>query len=166
MNKHNVLQFNVIPEGKKAWLNYKHYMELKVIFEAVDIPTSEIDITNNQYFQLYHFLTNIAKLVVPMNKVAIHFNAFALIRRGYKIEEITVEEYQKILTLMDGLETVNIDDTVLHDFGGHRNLYNHLTRNMGLFVKQGRGYVWHRAKDLVENHEKTYVSKQQNNTKC
>jgi len=89
-----------------------------------------------------------------MNEAALHFNAFALIRRGYKVEEITAEEYEQLSTLLADVEQADIDDIELNDFGGHRDLYQMLTSKMGLSVKQGRGPVWHRARDLVERYEK------------
>jgi hypothetical protein len=153
MNKEEILRLNAIPDGKEAWLNYDHYQELKRIFERVNIPSNDKIITDRQYFQLYDFLTNTAKLQVPKNEFAIHFNAFALIRRGYKIEEITSEEYEQLFTLMDDLDQADLEDMELNDFGGHRNLYNYLTKKMGLSVKKGRGPVWHRAKALVDKYE-------------
>jgi len=92
-----------------------------------------------------------------MNEQALHFNAFALIRRGYKIEEITDEEYQHLLRLMDQVDPAEIDDLALYEYGGHRNLYNYLTKAMGLWVEKGRGPVWHRAKALVDQYEATHI---------
>jgi len=96
-----------------------------------------------------------------LNESAIHFNAFVLIRRGYQIEEITVEEYNQLLRLRDGVAEAHIDDMALYEFGGHRDLYNYLTNRMGLSVQKGRGLVWHRAKALIDKHEERqlYISK-------
>jgi hypothetical protein len=155
MNKEEILQFNVIPEGKEAWLSYDHYQELKQIFEKVKLPANDKGIMDKAYFQLYDFLTNTAKLQVPKNEFALHFNAFALIRRGSKIEEITDEEYNQLLQLLAEVDQADIADMALAEFGGHRNLYSYLTKKMGLSVKQGRGPVWHRAKALVDKYEMT-----------
>lgn len=54
---------------------------------------------------------------------------------------------------MDGLEQPTIDDTDLYDVGGHRELYNYLTKGMGISVQKGRGPAWHRANDLIEKFE-------------
>jgi hypothetical protein len=156
MNKEEVLRLNVIPDGKEAWLSYDHYQELKEIFESVKLPSNDKTIMDRQYFQLYDFLTNKAKLQIPMNESAIHFNAFALIRRGYKTEEITSEEYTQLLQLVDEADQAVLEDMELYEFGGHRNLYNFLTKKMGLSVKKGRGPVWHRAKVLVDKYEITH----------
>jgi len=88
-----------------------------------------------------------------MNVEAIHFNAFVLIRRGYKVEEITEKEYTDLLRLMNGIEQPDPDDMELHEFGGHRNLYDYLTTNLGVSVQKGRGPVWTRARRLVEGYE-------------
>lgn len=152
MNREEILKLNVIPDGKDAWLSYDRYQELKSLFEAVNPPASDKDIVDSQYTQLHHFLANIAKLHVPLNEFAIHFNAFALIRRGYQIEEITAEEYHQLLYLMDGLEQAHSYDMALYKFGGHRDLYDFLTKRMGLSVQKGRGPVWHRAKALIDKY--------------
>ncbi|MDM8520035.1 hypothetical protein QUF64_08310 [Anaerolineales bacterium HSG6] len=152
MNREDILKLNVIPDGKAAWLSYDRYQELKTLFEAVNAPLSDKDIVDTQYFQLHHFLINIAKLHVPLNECTIHFNAFSLIRRGYHIEEITANEYGQLLLMMDGVQEAHSDDMALYEFGGHRDLYNYLTKRMGLSVQQGRGPVWHRAKALINNH--------------
>ena len=153
MNKDTILHLNVLPEGKEAWLSYDQYQELKQVFEAVELPSDEGDIQSEAYLKLYDFLTNVAHLSVPMKEEAIHFNAFALIRRGYKIEEITDEEYEQLLELMATADQANIDDMSLYDFGRHRDLYNFLTHKMGLSVRAGRGPVWHRAKDLLNHYQ-------------
>ena len=152
VNTETILQLNVVPEGKKAWLSYDQYHELKRLFDTVSPFDSEM---NGEAFRLYDFLTNIAKLHVPMTVEAIHFNAFVLIRRGYKVEEVTEKEYQDLLCLMNGLEHPDPDDMELHEFGGHRNLYVYLTTQMGISVQAGRGPVWARAKGLVEEYEKS-----------
>lgn len=160
MNREEILKLNVIPDGKEAWLSYERYNELKALFEMVGVPSNDKNINDTHYIQLHHFLTNIAKLSVPLNEFAVHFNAFALIRRGYQIEEITEEEYNQLLSLINGIEEAHIDDMALYEFGGHRDLYNFLTKRMGLLVKKGRGPVWHRAKALVDKYvERQHGSK-------
>ena len=82
MNKADILQLIVIPDGQEAWLSYDHYLELKRLFEAAPLPSTEETIDNRLYIDLYRFLTEVAGLDLPFNEAAIHFNAFALIRRG------------------------------------------------------------------------------------
>lgn len=147
MNAETLLQLNVVPEGKTAWLSYDQYQELKRLFEAVAPFSQEMDAVA---FRLHAFLTNVARLDVPMNVETLHFNAFVLLRRGYKAEEITEKEHLALLQLMDGLEQPDPDDMDLHEMGGHRALFNYLTKEMGLSVQPGRGPVWYRAKRLVE----------------
>ena len=156
MNKEEILQLNVIPDGKAAWLSYDQYQELKWIFERLQLPSPDPASLDRPYFQLYDFLTHTAQLPVPMHEAALHFNAFALIRRGYQIEEIRSEEYQQLLQLMAEVDPADIEDLDLDEFGGHRNLYNYLTQQMGLSVEAGRGPVWHRAKALVDKYELTH----------
>jgi len=74
---------------------------------------------------LYEFLTKTANLPVPRNEVAIHVNAFALIRRGYHIEDMTAEEYQQLLQLMEDADSADREDMALYEYGGHRNLYDY-----------------------------------------
>ncbi len=150
MNTDTLLQQNLVPEGKKAWLTYAQYQELKRLFEAVSPFTPEMDVAA---FRLHHFLTQVAGLVdVPISLETLHFNAFVLLRRGYKPEEITYKEYTDLLRLFDGLEQPDPDDMDLHDMGGHRALYNYLTIQLGIYVEPGRGPVWFRAKRLLETH--------------
>ncbi|MCB0174930.1 MAG: hypothetical protein KDJ97_30755 [Anaerolineae bacterium] len=153
MNKSELLQLNVIPEGKAAWLSYEQYLELKRLFEAVPLPSAEETTDNLAYLALHRFLSEIAGLQLAPDEAAIHFNAFALIRRGYKIEAITLEEYKQLRRLMAGLEQPDIDDVDLYETGGHHALYDYLTRGMGLTVQPGRGPAWHRAKVLIEKYE-------------
>ena len=72
-----------VPEGKEAWLSNDQYLELKRLFDQVSPFASEMD---GEAFSLYDFFDecNVAKLNAPMTIDSIHFNAFVLIRRGYK----------------------------------------------------------------------------------
>ncbi len=153
MNKAEVLQLNVLPEGKEPWLSYDNYQELRRLFETMPLPSNESAAAGSQYIYLYRFLTKVAGLELPINEAAIHFNAFALIRRGYNVEEITQEECEHLLRLMDGLEQPEAGDTDLYDTGGHRELYNYLTKGMGLSVQKGRGPAWHRANALIKKYK-------------
>ena len=153
MNKLDFLQYNVLPEGKEPWLSYDEYQKLKSLFEAVPLPASEGTSVGSQYVYLHRFLTEVAGLEIPQNEAFIHFNAFALIRRGYKVEPITQQEYEHLHRLIDGLEEATEDDVDLNETGGHRELFNYLSKGMGLSVQKGRGPAWHRAKLLIEKYE-------------
>ena len=59
---------------------------------------------------------------------------------------------------MVGLEQPGIDDTDLYETGGHRDLYNYLTKGMGLSVQPGRGPAWHRAQALIKKYEDECVT--------
>ena len=74
-----------------------------------------------------------------METASIHFNAFTLLRRGYKVEEIAEMEYKALTRLMAGLEQPDKNDLDLYETGGHRDLYTYLTRIIGLFVQPRRG---------------------------
>lgn len=41
MNKAEILQLNVIPEGQEAWLSCDNFLELKRLVEALPLPTTE-----------------------------------------------------------------------------------------------------------------------------
>ena len=153
MNKNELLQLNVLPEGQKPWLNYDQYQTLKCLFEAVPLPSHEETTDNSDYIALHWFLTEVTGLELPLKEASIHFNAFALIRRGYQVETITPQEYAHLLRLMDGLEQPAMDDIELYDSGGHRELYTYLTKGMGLSVQKGRGSAWHRANALIKKYE-------------
>ncbi|OQY27048.1 MAG: hypothetical protein B6243_13445 [Anaerolineaceae bacterium 4572_5.2] len=43
--------------------------------------------------------------------------------------------------------------------GGHRALYDYLSKGLGLSVREGRGPAWHRANDLVKHYESERMSK-------
>ncbi len=158
MNKNEILQLNVLPAGKEPWLSYDDYLKLKRLFEATSLPQDEDITADSPYIYLHHFLTKVARLELPLHQATIHFNAFALIRRGYKVESITQAEYEHLRRLMNGLEQPDMDDLELYDTGGHRDLYNYLTKAMGLSVRNGRGPAWHRANDLLKKYEAENVS--------
>lgn len=153
MNKDEVLQLNVLPDGKEPWLSYEDYLKLKQLFETIPPPSPTKNTDDSRYLCLYQFLTEVAGLELPASENAIHFNAFALIRRGYKVEMITQKEYQRLVQLMDGLERPSIDDMDLYDTGGHWELYLYLTKVMGLSVQKGRGPAWHRGNALIKKYE-------------
>jgi hypothetical protein len=153
MNKRDILKLNSVPEGQEPWLSYDDYHRLKRLFEAVPIPTDENAVTDDRYLTLHRFLTQVAGLTLPPNETAIHFNAFTLIRRGYKVEEITPAEYARLRQLMNGLAEPAPDDEDLYETGGHRMLYDYLTQSMGLPVQRGRGPAWHRASALIKRYE-------------
>ncbi len=153
MTKQELLQLNVVPEGKEAWLSYDQYMELKRLFDALPPPSLHSLNADAAYARLHHFLADVAQLQIPYDKTAIHFNAFVLIRRGYKVEQITKTEYESLQRLMDGIEQPDTNDMVLHEVGSHRAVYDYLRKGIGLSVQAGRGPVWHRAKRLVEVYE-------------
>jgi hypothetical protein len=69
------------------------------------------------------------------------------------VETITPQEYDDLIRLLDGLLEPAGDDMDLYETGGHRALYEYLTRQMGLSVPAGRGPAWHRAQNLVKKHE-------------
>lgn len=153
MNRQELLQLNAVPEGKVAWLSYDQHIELRRLFEALPSPTLQTIEGEMAYARMHHFLNDVAQVQVPDDKAAIHFNAFVLIRRGYKVEEISRQEYELLQRLMDGIEQPDEDDMVLHETGSHRALYEYLRREMGLPVQAGRGPAWHRAKRLIEAYE-------------
>lgn len=103
--------------------------------------------------QLHQFLHEVAGLKIQAQTPAVHYNAFVLLRRGYKVEEITENEYLALARLMVGIEQPDIQDDVLHETGSHRAVYKYLTRKLGLDVEKGRGPAWHRAKRLMEAYK-------------
>jgi hypothetical protein len=151
MNKLDIKKLNVVPEGKAPWLSYENYTTLGQLFDRVDPPDQPV--IDGDYAALYKFLVSVAGLELPIAADSIHFNAFTLLRRGYKVEEITETEYKDLIRLMDGVEQPDKNDMDLYDTGGHRELYDYLTRQMGLFVEAGRGPVWYRARSLIEHYD-------------
>lgn len=152
MNKQELLKLNVVPEGKEPWLDYEAYLKLGQLFEAINPPDQNF--IDSNYATLYHFLVTVAGLELPLETASIHFNAFTLLRRGYKVEEITEREYKDLVRLMADLEQPDKNDMALYETGGHRDLYTYLTRMMGLFVQPGRGPAWYRAQALIESYER------------
>ncbi len=150
INKQDFLKLNVVPEGKAPWLSYENYVKLGQLFDMINPPDQKV--IDSNYTALYNFLVVVAGLKLPMDTDSIHFNAFALLRRGYKVEDITEAEYLTLIRLMDGLEQPDKNDMDLYATGGHRDLYNYLSRQMGLPVEAGRGPVWYRAQALIEKH--------------
>ena len=150
MNNQELLKLNVVPEGKEPWLDYEAYLKLGQLFDTVNPPDQTL--IDHNYAALYHFLVTVAGLELPVETASIHFNAFTLLRRGYKVEEITETEYKALTRLMTGLEQPDKNDMDLYETGGHRDLYTYLTRMMGLFVQPGRGPAWYRAQALIERY--------------
>ena len=77
-------------------MSYSDYLELDALFQAVGMPLSDDESIRPVFANLHDFLAHTAKLAVPKSEAAIHFNAFVLLRRGYKVEELTGAEHQKL----------------------------------------------------------------------
>ena len=155
MDKEALLKLNRVPDGTPAWLDYKAFRRLQGLFEALAPPEETDGLGDEDYFHMYVFLADVAGIEVPESQEAVHLNAFVLIRRGYKAEEITGPEYERLLELLDGTEEPDRDDMALHDFGDHRALYEYLSEGLGVYVEPGRGPVWCRARQLVEAYEQS-----------
>ena len=142
---------NHVPEGRAAWLSYRQHAQLKGLLDRA----AKADGDDSVLAALADFLQRIAKLSLPpeISDAEIQRTAFTLIRRGYEVEEMSPAEYGALRVLFDGLERPDSDDMALHPEGGHRRLYNHLVKHLGLDVDAGRGPVWRRAKDLIETYE-------------
>ncbi len=96
MSKQTLMQLNVVPEGKLPWLDYGNYLRLQRLFDALPLPDEEAAENSFLYPELYWFLTDIAGLTLPFDEATIHYNAFVLLRRGYKPERsITAMDTQK-----------------------------------------------------------------------
>ena len=54
MNKEEVLQLNVTPDGKEAWLSYDQYQELQDMFDQVEIPLGDSSQLDSQYSLLFY----------------------------------------------------------------------------------------------------------------
>jgi len=142
----------VVPDGKKAWLSYTQYRKLKLLTQAAwsDHPA--------QVGELVAFLIDVAKL--PLDEkgptMTVLNNAHALQRRGYKIEELTRAEYELLKSAYSHATRTNPDDMELHETGAHRTLYDILTKKIGLDVEAGRGPVWRRANQLLNENGPEY----------
>jgi len=146
-----VEELNRVKDGP-AWLSYTHYRKLVASFEAVSVPDDEP--MTPEYLALHEFLVDVAKLTdLPSTKRHTHFNAWALMRRGYKPEELTETEYKGLKALFEIAQPADEDDLELHEEGTHRAIYAYLTKAIGLDVVAGRGPVWHRARKLIEAYE-------------
>jgi hypothetical protein len=153
-----VSTLNYLPDGVAAWLTYDQHRVLRSLYVALENPLTEIGPLSGNYVAMHNFLLRVAKLDMPETVSAIHFNAFALLRRGYVQEELTETEYVKLRQLLDGAEQPDIDDMTLQDEGTHRAIYIFLTRGLALSVAKGRGPAWHRAKKLLNAYEKRISS--------
>jgi hypothetical protein len=71
---------------------------------------------------------------------------------GNNIELITDQEYQCLIELMTNLDQPAEDDEDLYETGRHRELYDYLTKTMGLSVQKGRGPAWYRAAALIKKY--------------
>ena len=142
------------PDGAPTWLGYRAFRRLQHLFENLTPPAGIDGLGDVDYFHLYVFLADVARIEVPQSQAAVHQSAAGLIRCGYRAEEMTESEYERLLVLLACAEAADQDDMVLHDFGPHRGLYAYLTEGLGLYVEPGRGPVWSRAKELVRQHER------------
>ena len=100
-----VTTLSCMPEGVPAWLTYDQHQVLKSLYATLENPLAEIGPLSLNYVSMHNFLARVAKLDVPETAASIHFNAFALLRRGYKQEELTEAEYNKLHSLMGRRET-------------------------------------------------------------
>jgi hypothetical protein len=151
-----VTTLNRVPNGVSAWLTYDNYQVLRSLYAALENPLTETGPLSVNYVAMHIFLSRVAKLDVPETAAAIHFNAFAVLRRGYVQEELTESEYRKLKQLLDGAESPDIGDMLLHEEGTHRAIYTYLTRGLSLSVAKGRGPAWHRATKLINAYEKRH----------
>lgn len=87
MNKRDLLRLNTVPEGKAAWLSREQHDELRRLFDALPLPETQTAEAAMAYARMHSFLNHIAQVSVLDDQAAIHFNAFVLIRRGFKVEE-------------------------------------------------------------------------------
>lgn len=156
--KNDLLKWNRVPDGKPAWLTYSQHRELKRLFESVNPDSDNALHTTAAFAKLQDFLLNVANVDVPDDDRAIHFNAFILLRRGYRVEAITEREYHRLSQLMEQAEQPDADDMKLHEAGTHRALYEYIKRQLGLDVEAGRGPAWYRAKRLMETYEESKTS--------
>ena len=143
-----VLELNVVPEGTEAWLSYAAYRQLQKRLH--DLSGED----QGAYAALAHFLIEMGKLPLEMSASdeTIRFNAYTLLKRGYKIEPLNRQDYTELKALFLQAEPADVEDMDLHETGSHRSLYEMLTRKLGLDVEAGRGPVWHRAKRLLNHH--------------
>lgn len=155
MDKEALLKLNRIPDGKPPWLSYKAFRQLLQLFDKLPPPKETKGLEDENYLRLYDFISDVAGINLPESQDAVHVNAFFLIRRGYRVEEITEMEYVRLSELLKGTEEAYLDDMELHDLGNHRALYTYLSEGLGLFVEPGRGPVWHRARKLAKHYEST-----------
>ena len=149
-----VTTLNRVPNGVSAWLTYDEFRVLRSLYARLENPLTETAPLSMNYVAMHEFLSRVAKLDIAETAASIHFNAFAMLRRGYKQEELTEAEYIKLRQLLEGAEEPDIDDMLLHDEGTHRAIYNYLTHGLAFSVAKGRGPAWHRAMRLVIAHEK------------
>jgi len=67
----------------------------------------------------------------------------------FRITDITDRQAAELLTLMVDMEEPAPGDDHLYPTGAHRDLYNYLTRQMGLSVSAGRRTVWEAGTNLL-----------------
>lgn len=158
MDKEALLKLNRVPDGKPPWLDYKAFRRLQQLFERLTSPAEMGGLGSEDYYRMHDFLIDVAGIAIPEMQEAVHLNAFILIRRGYRVEEITEAEHERLLQLLEGTEIAALDDVELYDFGNHRSLYTYLSEGLGIYVEPGRGPVWHRAQQLVDHYRHTQDS--------
>lgn len=113
------------------------FIDIRLAPDKIE-PATRADLEQEITFRRKLLEASISDMIAPIDKV----------------EEITEREYLDLLRLMEGLEQPTRNDMDLYDMGGHRDLYNYLTRQMGLFVEAGRGPVWYRAQSLIESYQR------------
>jgi hypothetical protein len=152
--KSELLALNRVPDGKAAWLTYRQYRELQMLFEAATAQYVREGEASLAVGRLHRFLIDVARLDLPNDDDAIQFNAFVLLRRGYSVEYIAAKEYKTLARLMAQAEEPDLSDMTLHNTGTHRAIYEFLTKELGLYVEPGRGPVWYRAQRLIDRNKK------------
>lgn len=123
-----------VPDGRPAWV---HYLDYQAIGQAFD------DLTPDTVPDAVALVRRAAGIELPHDFDAVHFNLWALLRRGYWTPELTNAQQETLARLFALTNpTDEDDDTPLAPEGSHRALHTFLTRELGERIPQTRGATY------------------------
>lgn len=123
-----------VPDGRAAWV---HYLEYQAIGRAFD------ELTDSTVADAVALVQRVAGVELPSDFATVHFNLWALLRRGYWTPDMTSAQCERLRQILELTNpTDEDDDTPLAAEGSHRALYVFLVRELGERIPETRGAVY------------------------
>jgi hypothetical protein len=147
MTSVNQLPVLHVPDGRPAWV---HYLDYQAIGQAFD------GLTPDTVPDAVALVRRAADLELPPDFDTVHFNLWALLRRGYWTPDLTDTQRDTLARLFALTNaTDEDDDTPLAPEGSHRALHTFLTHELGERIPQTRGATYAVASAYLRKRKPT-----------